>query len=133
MRNSAPSAFFHFVYRLIFHTHARKRKKFFVRLYRMRDELSVAEQRVGRVNVFNEGTSDNFYGRKRVNLLISKHVDAVIASNNLLASGVLAGARKASVSVPKELRVIGYNDSVICECAYPTLTGIDNFSAQTCG
>lgn len=59
--------------------------------------------------------------------------DAVIASNNLLAAGVLAGAREASVSVPKELRVIGYNDSIICECAYLALTGIDNFSAQTCG
>lgn len=61
------------------------------------------------------------------------HGDAVIASNNLLAAGVLDGAREASVSVPKELRVIGYNDSIICECAYLALTGIDNFSAQTCG
>ena len=60
-------------------------------------------------------------------------VDAVIASNDLLAAGVLAGRGCASVSVPKELRVIGYNDSVICECAYLALTGIDNFSAQTCG
>lgn len=60
-------------------------------------------------------------------------VDAIIASNNLLAAVVLAGAQEASVSVPKELRVIKYNDSIICECAYLALTGIDNFSAQTCG
>ena len=100
----------------------------------MRDELSVAEQRVGRVNVFNEGTFDNFYGRKRVNPLISKHVDAGSSQATIfLPRAFLTGRGCASVSVPKELRVIGYNDSIICECAYLALTGIDNFSAQTCG
>ncbi len=53
-------------------------------------------------------------------------VSAVVTSNDLLAAGVLAGARESNLSVPSDLRVIGYNDSVICECACPTLTSIDN-------
>lgn len=53
-------------------------------------------------------------------------VNAIVASNDLLAAGVLSGARKAGLSVPEDLRVVGYNDSIICECSCPTLTSIDN-------
>ena len=59
-------------------------------------------------------------------------INAVVASNDLLAAGVSAGAREIGLTVPGDLRVIGYNDSVICECASPALSSIDNKIEDIC-
>lgn len=55
-----------------------------------------------------------------------RDIKAVITSNDLLACGILSAARETGASVPDDLAVIGYNNSVLCECSFPTLTSIDN-------
>lgn len=50
----------------------------------------------------------------------------VIASEDALAIGALKYANKKGLSVPGDLSVIGYNNSVLCSCSTPSLTSIDN-------
>lgn len=57
-----------------------------------------------------------------------RNVDAVLASEDLLA----AGAQKALLEHGMHLPVIGFNNSVIAQCATPALTSIDNMLELLC-
>lgn len=59
-------------------------------------------------------------------------VNAVVAGSDLLAAGILAAARDEKISVPDDLRVIGYDDSLVCECTHPALTSINNKIELVC-
>lgn len=59
-------------------------------------------------------------------------IRTVITSNDLVASGIIAAAREADLRIPEDLQIIGYNNSVLCECTYPTLTSIDNKVETIC-
>ncbi len=59
-------------------------------------------------------------------------IKTVITSNDLVASGIIAGARELNARIPYDLQIIGYNNSVLCECTYPTLTSIDNKIETIC-
>lgn len=50
--------------------------------------------------------------------------DAIFCANDLIAYGVLDGARKSGIKVPEELWVIGYNDLTISEWAAYDLTTV---------
>jgi len=52
--------------------------------------------------------------------------DAVLCANDLLAAGVLAAAEKLKVSIPEQLAVIGYNNSILAECVSPKLTSLES-------
>ena len=52
--------------------------------------------------------------------------DAVIAAEDSLAVGALKYAVGAGISVPKELEIVGYNNSILCNCTTPELTSLDN-------
>jgi len=54
------------------------------------------------------------------------HFDAVITSEDALAIGALKYAYKNELQVPKDLSIIGYNNSLLSTCSTPTLTSIDN-------
>lgn len=58
--------------------------------------------------------------------------DAVITSDDELAIGALKFARTAGVSVPEELSIIGYNNSILSICCEPELTTIDNRLEYLC-
>lgn len=62
--------------------------------------------------------------------LIKEHpeTDAVIASEDILA----AAAQKALIKNGKNIPVIGFNNSVIAQCATPSLTSIDNMCLTMC-
>ena len=62
--------------------------------------------------------------------LLMKNVDiqAVIASEDLLA----IGAMKALQNVHRELPVIGFNNSILAQCASPSLTSVDNMLETLC-
>lgn len=51
-------------------------------------------------------------------------VTAVFARNDVLAAAVLQALRDAAVSVPEQVSVISYNDSLVAACAAPPLTAI---------
>lgn len=52
--------------------------------------------------------------------------DAVIAAEDLLAVGAIKYAKEAGLSIPEDLAVIGYNNSLLSTCCEPELTSIDN-------
>ena len=58
--------------------------------------------------------------------------DGVIASDDVLAAGVLKYAKRAGISVPDELFIAGYNNSDIAECCEPELTSVDNKLETIC-
>ena len=49
---------------------------------------------------------------------------AIVASNDEMAAGVIAAAHKSGISVPEELSIAGFDDSVIATVVWPQLTTV---------
>lgn len=58
--------------------------------------------------------------------------DSVIASDDELAIGAIKFAKAAGLSIPEDLSVIGYNNSLLSVCCEPELTSIDNRLEYLC-
>lgn len=58
--------------------------------------------------------------------------DSIITSDDSLAVGALKYAKHNNLSVPDQLSIIGYNNSIIAECCDPELTSIDNKLETVC-
>ncbi len=56
--------------------------------------------------------------------------EAVFCINDKVASGVIKAARKAGIKVPEELKLIGFDNTAICEYTTPTLTSLDPSTYQ---
>ena len=56
----------------------------------------------------------------------NNNIDAVLASEDLLAMGALKFIRRAGLKCPDEVAVIGYNNSILAVSSEPELTSIDN-------
>ncbi|MFC4951177.1 LacI family DNA-binding transcriptional regulator [Pseudonocardia sp. GCM10023141] len=63
-------------------------------------------------------------GRAAAASVVASGASAVIAHNDLVALGVLAGARDLGVRVPDDLSVVGIDDIPLAEVSYPTLTSV---------
>lgn len=62
----------------------------------------------------------------------SLQYDAVIAADDNLAIGAMKFAHKKGLSIPKDLSIIGYNNSILSTCCEPELTTIDNRLETLC-
>ncbi|MEK4998814.1 LacI family DNA-binding transcriptional regulator [Paenibacillus sp. FSL H7-0918] len=49
---------------------------------------------------------------------------AIFACNDLLAIGILKEARSAGLSIPRDLSVVGFDNTMLAEICHPTLTSI---------
>ncbi|MBE5963619.1 MAG: LacI family DNA-binding transcriptional regulator [Lachnospiraceae bacterium] len=58
--------------------------------------------------------------------------DAIVTSDDTLAVGALKFAYDKGVSVPSELNIIGYNNSILSNCTAPELTSIDTKLESLC-
>lgn len=58
--------------------------------------------------------------------------DAVVASEDQLAVAAAKFAKQMALSVPNELAIVGYNNSILSECADPEITSIDNHVEALC-
>ncbi|WP_099469310.1 LacI family DNA-binding transcriptional regulator [Konateibacter massiliensis] len=58
--------------------------------------------------------------------------DGIVASDDSLAVGALKYAKACNISVPEQLSVIGYNNSIMAQCCEPELTTIDNKVETLC-
>ena len=56
--------------------------------------------------------------------LIRSGATAVICASDVIALGVIRAARRERLSVPEELSVIGYDDSMLMSCTDPPLTTV---------
>ena len=58
--------------------------------------------------------------------------NAVVTSDDSLAVGALKFAMAHNISVPEQLNIVGYNNSVISNCTEPELTSIDSKVEALC-
>ena len=56
--------------------------------------------------------------------LIARGVTGIICASDPLALGAIRAARRAGLSVPADLSVIGYDDSAFMSCTDPPLTTV---------
>ena len=56
----------------------------------------------------------------------------IIASDDCLAMGALRFALEAGLSVPRDLCIIGYNNSLLVHCCEPEMSSIDNKLETLC-
>lgn len=52
--------------------------------------------------------------------------DAIVAAEDILAVGAIKFAKELGLSVPGDLSIVGYNNSILANCCEPELTSIDN-------
>lgn len=72
--------------------------------------------------------------RKALEQLQNRNIsyDAVLTTEDILAVGVLKYAACKGIKVPGQLRVIGYNNSLLCNCTEPELSSMDNKVSRLC-
>ena len=58
--------------------------------------------------------------------------DAVITSDDSLAVGAVKYALASRISIPDELSIVGYNDSMLAICTEPEITSIDTRLEELC-
>ena len=58
--------------------------------------------------------------------------DAILCSDDVLATGAVKFARKNKISVPNTLSIIGYNNSILTKACVPELTSVDNQLENQC-
>ena len=63
---------------------------------------------------------------KKLNKETKGGLDAVLSAEDGLALGAIQFAHRAGLSIPKDLAVIGYNNSMLAVSSEPELTSIDN-------
>lgn len=64
------------------------------------------------------------YKRAKEFLSTMRDFDSVICGNDSVAAGVLQALREQNISVPEQVSIIGYDDSVLATIARPQLTSI---------
>jgi DNA-binding LacI/PurR family transcriptional regulator len=63
-------------------------------------------------------------GRAAASKLIARGVTGIVCASDPLALGAIRAARRAGLSVPADLSVIGYDDSMFMSCTDPPLTTV---------
>ena len=58
--------------------------------------------------------------------------DAVMTSDDSLAVGTVKYAHASGISIPDELNIIGYNNSILSRCTDPEITSIDSKVEALC-
>jgi len=58
--------------------------------------------------------------------------DAVVASEDQLAVAAVKFAKQKGISVPEDLSIVGYNNSILSCCTDPEITSIDNHVETLC-
>ena len=58
--------------------------------------------------------------------------DAVMTSDDSLAVGAVKYAHSRHIAIPKELAVIGYNNSILSDCTDPEISSVDTKIKELC-
>lgn len=77
---------------------------------------------------------DILRAKEYLNTLYAQNIpfDAVVTSDDSLAVGALKFAYEHNISVPEDLNIVGYNDSILARCTEPELTSIDSKVEALC-
>lgn len=58
--------------------------------------------------------------------------DSVFATDDGLAVGAVKYAGEKGLRIPKDMEIVGYNNSSLCICSNPELTSVDNCISKVC-
>ncbi len=58
--------------------------------------------------------------------------DSVFATEDGIAVGAIKFAKEVGLSIPKDMDIVGYNNSSLCICSNPELTSVDNGVSKVC-
>ena len=58
--------------------------------------------------------------------------DGIVTSDDFLAVGAMNFARANNISVPGDLQIIGYNNSILTLCSEPDISSVDNRLEDMC-
>jgi ribokinase len=72
----------------------------------------------------NANMDNKQVGCEGTKTLLSKGITAIVASNDIIACGVYIAAHEALLKIPKDISIVGFGDSYICELMTPALTSI---------
>lgn len=77
---------------------------------------------------------DILRAKEYLNTLRTQNIsfDAVVTSDDSLAVGALKFAYEHKISIPNDLSIVGYNDSILARCTEPELTSIDSKVEALC-
>ena len=91
----------------------------------MADQGLIQEQLLAMTHYIDGGIQE---ARSALNALAQEGIviEGIIAADDTLAVGALKFAKDKHLSVPDDLAIIGYNNSIIATCCEPELTSIDN-------
>lgn len=67
---------------------------------------------------------ENGYAAAKEFLSKLEDFDAVVCANDTVASGILQALREQNISVPEQVSIVGYDDSVLATIARPMLTSV---------
>ncbi|MCR5101098.1 MAG: LacI family transcriptional regulator [Butyrivibrio sp.] len=57
---------------------------------------------------------------------------AIVTSEDFLGVGAIKFAQNNNISVPKDLQIVGYNDSILTLCCEPAMTSVNNRLEDMC-
>ena len=70
-------------------------------------------------------------GRRATERLLGRErPDAILCANDLLAIGALAALREAGLDVPRDVAIVGMDNTPLSEVTWPTLTTVDLGSSE---
>ena len=58
--------------------------------------------------------------------------DGIIAVNDIIAAGAVKYAVAKKISIPDDIEIIGYNNSVVAVTSIPEITSVDNHTEEIC-
>jgi LacI family transcriptional regulator len=97
--------------------------------WRQENNLSEKAARIvklqGRFDVNNEEAVWNSHGAAKRILLSPARPRAILAGNDLMATGVLTAARELAIRVPGDLAVAGVDNTFLSRISMPSLSTID--------
>lgn len=70
--------------------------------------------------------------RQMVKAILQKRTDitALFCCNDLMAVGALNASKELGISVPTDLRIIGFDNTITCSITHPTLSSVDQNMKQ---
>lgn len=63
-------------------------------------------------------------GREAAEALLAEGVTGIVAGSDVMALGALRVAHESGLVVPRDLSVIGYDDTILCTISTPSLTSV---------
>jgi DNA-binding LacI/PurR family transcriptional regulator len=95
------------------------------RLAGYRDALRGARLRAGReLTEHGDFSQDSGFAAMRTLLERAPHLDAVFAASDLMAAGAMRALKAAGRSVPADVAVVGFDDSLTAQYTEPPLTTV---------